>query len=321
MRRIVGKLKTLHHRNTTRENYYTVWKLFNKFILKLDSKPDSWEDRLLLFVAHLIDSNKQSSTVKSYISTIKAVLQEDGIEMEYDQFLLSSLTRACKINNDVISLKLPIYKDLLAIILNEISKRYDNQLNQPYLSLLYRTMFSTAYFGLFRASEISESPSKHVVKVGDVQIGFNKKKFMFILRSSKTHSEGTMPQIVKIEQHHNKLKPTAIATTSQVFKPKLQLPCPYKLLREYSRKRLPFRSRQENFFIYQDRTPVTAMDLRKCLRQALIAGGFNHENYSLHSTRSGRAGDLLRMGLSMEKIMKLGRWKSNAVFKYIKAFN
>ena len=148
MERIVEQLKSQHHCSTTRMNYYSIWKLFNNFYLRLDVKPGNWEDRLLLFVAHLIDSKKQSATVKSYISAVKAVLQEERIELNQDQFLISSMTRACKINNDQVTTKLPIYKGLLALLLNETNKWYE-QINQPYLSILYKTLLLTAYFGLF----------------------------------------------------------------------------------------------------------------------------------------------------------------------------
>ena len=80
------------------------------------------------------------------------------------------------------------------------------------------------------------------------------------------------------------------------------------------------KNKNENFFIFRDGQPVTAKNLRNCLQNALKDGGFNYRNYSLHSTRSGRAGDLMRLGVPIEMIKRLGRWKSNAVFRYLKNF-
>ena len=196
-------------------------------------------------MAHLINEKRQSATIKSYISAIKAVLADNSIKINQDEFLLSSLTRACKIHNDRITTKFPIYRELMAIILAEIKKTY-SACNQPYLSLLYRTLFSTAYFGLFRASELTNTPSKHAVKVVDVQIVHNKRKFMFILRSSKTHSEGMQPQIVKIssESQNKKVK--------QQSRNRLKLPCPFDLLRQYSKARRPYKNENDQFFIFND---------------------------------------------------------------------
>ena len=75
---IVTKLKRERNRSTTREKYYGIWRTFNQFFIKLDRKPDSWEERLVLFIRYLIQDKKKSSTVKSYISAIKSVLKEDG---------------------------------------------------------------------------------------------------------------------------------------------------------------------------------------------------------------------------------------------------
>ena len=66
------------------------------FLLKLDVKPASWEERTTLFIAHLIhDKGIQSSTVKSYISAIKCMLVDDDYDWQDDKVLWLSLTRAC----------------------------------------------------------------------------------------------------------------------------------------------------------------------------------------------------------------------------------
>ena len=58
-----------------KRNYYVIWKLFNKFILKLDLRPKSWEDRIVLFVGYLISEKKQSAMMRSYISGLRTVLK------------------------------------------------------------------------------------------------------------------------------------------------------------------------------------------------------------------------------------------------------
>ena len=105
------------------------------------------------------------------------------MELDENKFLLASLTCACKIRNDTIKTKLPVFKGMFCVLLEEIEKYLAH--NQIYLSLLYKTLLLTMYFGLFRSCELTVTPSGHAVKVTDIQIGFNKKKFMFILRSSK----------------------------------------------------------------------------------------------------------------------------------------
>ena len=78
---IIDKLHSQQYRDSTRRNYYTIWKLFNQFFLRLDKKLATWEECLVLFVGFLVNDKKQSATVKSYVSAIRAVLQEIGVKL------------------------------------------------------------------------------------------------------------------------------------------------------------------------------------------------------------------------------------------------
>ena len=294
------------------KSYYLIWKQFNKFYLRLDIKPQMWSERLTLFVAYLIDNQKQSSTVQSYISAIKSVLKTDGIKINEDEFLLNSLTRACKLNNDKVTARLPINKGMLAILIKRVKKVYEEQLNQPYLSLLFQTMLVTTYYGLFRVSKIAWTQSGHAVTAKDVQIGVNKRKFLFILRSSKTHGKGLTPQLVKIEKTKKKNKRPGQSGN------KLQLPCLYALLKQYSATCPPWTSDTQQFFVLSDGSNVTATLFRQYFKMLLKLENFDDRLYTLHSIRSGRAGNMLSLGFTVETIKKLGRWKSNAVFKYFR---
>ena len=66
---------------------------FNEFFIRLDEKPDNWEDRILLFSGYLIDNDKKSSTVKSYISAIKAVLRDDNVEVNEDKISIELFSK------------------------------------------------------------------------------------------------------------------------------------------------------------------------------------------------------------------------------------
>ena len=187
---IIDQLKRQQHWSTTQKNYYNIWKSFNKFFIKLDRKPKDWGARLTLFVAHLINNKRQSSTVKSYISAIKAVLKINNIKINEDQFLLTSLTKACRLHYDRVTTRLPVGKGMLGILLRRVNLMY-NAINQPYLATLFTTMLCTAYYGLFRISEIAFTGSGHTTLACNVHIAKNKEKFLFVLESSKTHRKGS----------------------------------------------------------------------------------------------------------------------------------
>ena len=124
--------------------------------MRLDVKPDKWEDRLVLFVGYLVNNDRKASTINIYISAIKTVLQEDGFKLNEDRFLLNSLTHACKYRNHKLNVKLPIHKELLHSLLREVDRKFLTYNNQPYLATLYKAIFSTAYYGLFRIGEITK---------------------------------------------------------------------------------------------------------------------------------------------------------------------
>ena len=90
--------------------------------MKLDVKPAPWEERIILFAGYLIENKKKSGTVRSYVCAIKAVLQEDGIVVNEDKFLLGSITKACRLINDKVRTRLPIQKGMLRILLKKIDE-------------------------------------------------------------------------------------------------------------------------------------------------------------------------------------------------------
>ena len=285
---IIQQLEMDRFRSTMQAQYYTVWKLFNKFFVKLDRKPLTGEDRLVLFVGYLIQSGKKSTTIKCYISAIKAVLANVRVCLNEDRFLLNSLIRACRIKYDRICTRIPIKKGLLKLIVSSVGNLLDQQ---PYLATLYKALMVTAYFGLFRIGKVTYS--SHVVKASDVHTGINKDKILFVLRSSKTHNNGCKPQQIKItatgKQH---------AVQSQI--------CHFSLIRDYLAIHKRIASRDEQFFIFYDRSLVKSFHFRKMLKMAITAIGLDSSSYDSHCLRAGRSLDLFKAGVSVETIKKIG---------------
>ena len=301
---VIDRLKYQRVCESTKKNYQSVWKTFNEFFIKLDRKPRKWEDRILLFVGYLIDTKKaKSQTIKSYLSAICATLKNEDVELDENLFMLNSLTRACQLQNDTYRVRLPIQKPLLRWIIKTTKEMFESQ---PYLSILYRALFSAAYFGLFRVSELTKG--EHGVKVTDVHIGVNKDKFLFVLRSSKTHGKYVKPQQIKVSAQTD--RETVTNENKEI--------CPFTLLRQYSAARPDYFSQKENFFVFRDFTPVTVAQMRSTLRTALQKAGFQSKAYCTQSFRAGRSVDLLEAGVSVKTIRKLGRWSSNAVYTYLK---
>ena len=251
---------------------------------------------------YLIKNNRKSQTIKSYISAIKAVLKDNNIRLREDVYLLASLTKVCRIHNDRLKSKLPIHKSLLHCVLQKIDSYYVEN-NQPYLSVLFKAIFITGYYGLLRVSELV---GIHAVKAVDVYIRENKSKFMLILRTSKTHGLGDKPQIIKLS--------SAIQRDDMV---KSSF-CPFQKLNSYVESCPSCRNINERFFVFCDRSSIPPIQLVCTLNISFLHLNLDPKAYSLHGLCAGRASDLLNYGVSVETIKKLGRWKSNAVYTYLR---
>ena len=97
---IIDKLLCNQHRSSTSKTYLRIWRQFNNFVINLDVRPKLWEDRVTLFIGHMIHRGLQSATVKTYVSAIKKILIDDGYPWDQNRVLLSSLTKSCRLIND-----------------------------------------------------------------------------------------------------------------------------------------------------------------------------------------------------------------------------
>ena len=116
--RLLDTLRTKRYKGTTERNYHQIWTQYNAFLIKLDRMPETWEDRLIIYITSLVRIGRASQTISSYISAIKAVLKKERIIIKDDTYTLAALVKACKIENDVLKVHLPNQTGLLRIIQN-----------------------------------------------------------------------------------------------------------------------------------------------------------------------------------------------------------
>ena len=89
------------------------------------------------------------------------------------------------------------------------------------------------------------------------------------------------------------------------------------MLQNYIKVRPVAKSQNEQFFVFSDNSLVLPSPIYKNFQMVVNQTGLDHTNYSFHSLRAGRTQDLLHLGLSVQTIKEIGRWKSNAVFTYL----
>ena len=293
----MDKLVCGKHKGSTKTTYFKVWRSFNNFVIRLDKIPPDWESRLCLYVTYLSYNGAKSSTIKSYVSGIKSILGDDGYELKMPKLLFNALTKSCRINNDRVKNRFPIQKGLMELILADIPKILNKQ---PYLAKLYQCMTILAYYGLLRIGELASG--YHPVKAKDIHTADDKFKILLVLFTSKTHGYDRPAQQVKI---------FADKGGDSAF-------CPFKVTNQFLEVRGGYLEDWEPLFVFRDRSPVKPCHFRRLLRKSLRRLGLDSKLYDTHSLRIGRASDLMKFGYSVDQIKQLGRWKSNAVFKYIR---
>ena len=137
-------------------------------------------------------------------------------------------------------------------------------------------MIVSAYYGMMRIGELAQGD--HPVKALDVHLGTNKKKILFMLRDSKTHTRGDKPQLIKITGTEN----------SQLQAGYPEQLCPFTILQEFRDVRPTCVDLiHEPFFVYADRTPVIPAQIRKVLNMILKKLNLNESVYSFHMLCSG----------------------------------
>lgn len=293
-------IKGMRLRDKTRKMYRNRWIAFNRFLQQFDVMPDTWEERLHIYAAHLIDNKKQSCTVRTYLTAIKQILRLADIDIQEDKYLLSSMVRACKIKNDHLYIRMPIQLPLLKAILRKTQSYYIEEKGQLYLGTMLKAMFSMAYFGLMRVSELTSGD--HPVRAPDVRYARNKNKMVITLHSSKTHTVADQPQHITIASQ-----------------PHMKEFCPVRLVSEYVKLRGDVAvSENDPFFVYQDNVPVTPCQFRACLKRILKKVPVDISLYDTHGFRAGRAVDLHKLGYSIQKIKSIGRWVSDSIRVYLK---
>lgn len=285
-------------RPSSQKMYHKIWTNFLAFLHDFKNLPQKWEDKMVMYAAHLGNIGEFSQTVALYMSAIRYKLRKDGLEIPDKNFEIASIIRTCKLKNDTVRYRCGLTKKMTEDLILALDKMFRKN-GQEYLFILYRAVFLTAYYGMFRIGELGHS--EHVLKAADVKASANKTKFLLILRSSKTHGKGDHPHTVNVPQVVD------VNFTNDMFNP-------YSALRDFQ----AIRPKADNFFVLQDGTPLKVTQIRRIFQKTLKQANFDSEIFDFHSFRVGRATELLANSVPFEIVKKWGNWKSDSIWKYFK---
>ncbi len=177
---------------STRQAYVRAWRAFTEFLAKLDSDPRNWEDRIVMFFTHLSEKGKASSTIRTYLAGVKARLRMENVVLNENHYMMKIMYKASA-KRDVERVRLPITLEMLTPML----RRVGLVVKDDFEKLVFKAIFTTAYFGAFRIGELVGS--EHAVKNGNVVSSRTSEKVRILMHSSKMSKPGQLPEVVVIE--------------------------------------------------------------------------------------------------------------------------
>ena len=134
---------------------------------------------MLEFVSFLSLSNFAASTIQLYLSGVKHHLKLRSIHYYEASFPLHMVMKGVSATGNKSDIKLPISLKLLHEMWGAIPFIVDSKFD----TIMYRSLLSFTFHGLFRPGEVTYSP--HVIKVENVY--FVEDQLQVHLKSSKSH--------------------------------------------------------------------------------------------------------------------------------------
>lgn len=251
------------------------------------------QQQIVLFIAYCFEIGLAPKTITTYLAGVNYYLKLNDWPTIDNFFLAKKMLEGCHRSRKSKDIRAPISGKVLMAISSVIQVTCYNE----YESKLFRSLFTMAYFGLFRVSELVAASNALVgtaLKSENIQIDQN--YVVITLNKFKTNQRGDVVTLKLPSESNTAICPVHAADEFDQLRPKH---CPI-------------------FFSHANGTPVTRQQfsavLAQCLRKTVYVSG----HYRSHSFRIGRASDLAAQGMPMEQIMKLGRWQSTSCKLYIR---
>lgn len=282
--------------DSTKKLYNTALNVFNDF-RKHYFDTEEWPphyNQLVDFVSYLSYKQYSPNTVKSYISGISYFCKLYNLSDPTQSFLLRKTLVGLGRKNVQVDERKPVTLTILSSIL----KLLPTICKSHYETMLFSTIFSTAFFGYFRMGELVQNSMHdpgHAIQAGDVTYHKQTNKVLIVLKHSKTDQEG---------------RGATISVTAT-----LQAVCPVRLVLSFMQLRPSIPSA---FFGHISGSPVTRYQVSAVFNMALDKLGLSKQTYKTHSFRIGAASTAWANGASEKDIAGKGRWKSQCLYKCIR---
>ena len=239
-----------------------------------------------LFVADLAEQGYAAATVASDLSAIAFVHKMLDVVNPCEAFVVTSLLRSMR-RRTVPDSRAPVSVELL----RDMVKRLYLQEGMSYDFVLYRAVFTVAFYGFCRIGELAVSGSAdHRLRMEDLTVRENEIEVTF---HTFKHSAG-MARVV-------------LQASAEVC-------CPVRAVKEYLMLRP---AGLGPLFIAACGASIKREQVVAVLKRLALACG-SSGRYDGHSFRIGATTHAAQQGRSASDIKRLGRWSSDAYLRYVR---
>ncbi|XP_062593480.1 uncharacterized protein LOC134254963 isoform X1 [Saccostrea cucullata] len=283
--------------NSTKASYKRTWDMFFLEYPTINSLPIT-ATVLSNFIAQLFSKGYSPSSISSHVSAISYVHKILSVPDPAEAFLVRKILQGCYHSAPNKDSRLPITAPILLKLVKGLSSSVQNL----YTRILLKSVFLLAFNAFLRLGEIvikSKNEQSKVIQRDDVTFQFQHKTpcaVTIVLKNFKTNKTNDLFQI-NLEASGNEDM------------------CPVQSLWLYLKT---FSHESGPLFQFVGGEPVTYAFVTKNLQNTIRFIGLNPALYKGHSFRIGAATHAAHLGYSENCIQKMGRWKSDAVRRYIR---
>ena len=270
----------------------------------VNMSPPWGEAQAVTFATYCINRNLAASTIRQYLSGIKACHSRMGFKLEaYDSFILRAVMKGRGNTEGARKQKVPMSPGLMMMLREKIKLSR----MAPADKTMVWAVAVCLYAGSLRGGEM----------LGDVEGQYDPKNIMMtedIAIKKVRCGDGTWRKMVSARVKNPKELKGLTTIEVEMFQ-NGGFMCPVRAVEralKYSRAGRPFATLSSGGV-------MTKGGLNKMLRR-VFEGTVDYEinTISSHSFRSGLATAMARQGYSDEEIQRQGRWKSAAFLSYLK---
>ena len=241
------------------------------------------------YIAYMYNNNAAPSTITCGVSALSFFHKVFELKDNANAYLIQKLLHGARKNRPSTDPRAPITLSMLHQLVSSTTA------DSAYELLLQRAMFTLAFFGFLRLSEMARSgrDNKHILQFRDIVL--HEQKLVVTFRSFKHHKGPPFKLDISAQKHGA----CPVSNMSRYFKERGTSPGP--------------------LFILPGRLPVTRAMFNNWLTQALQASGTSSDLIKPHSFRIGAVCHGFSKGIPEDKLRLMGRWKSaHGIKRYIR---